>query len=86
MAEDAHLADLVEAVAETQRHHIAVVLANSLKSINAVEGPTAHERGEAEAAEVACRPADKALEDYRATKAILGDVGASLGKRRRGPR
>ena len=63
---DERLAGLVDAVAAAQRHHIAICLANTLKSINTVEGPALQERADSKAAGMACTAADAALEDYRA--------------------
>jgi hypothetical protein len=66
--EDEHLADLVKTLAAAHRHYIAVSLANSLKSVNTAAGTTVHELGEAEAAEVAWKAAEKALMDYQASE------------------
>lgn len=71
--EDEHLADLVEAFAATGRQHVAIGLANSLKSVNTIDGPTVHELGEAETAEVAWKAADKALTDYQTSQCWAAD-------------
>lgn len=63
--EDEHLAELVKTLAAAHRH-IAVGLANSLKSVNTAAGTTVHEL--AETAEVAWKAAEKALMDYQASE------------------
>ncbi len=64
--QDERLAYFVEAAAATERRHIALSLANTLKSVNSASGPT-KERGEADAAEVVWKTAGKALTDCQAS-------------------
>ena len=72
--ENEHLAHLVETAVAALRSHVALGIALALKTINTVEGPTAHDRAEAEAAKATWKAADQALTDCQAGRLAIAQA------------